>query len=142
MAPPAGQAPLIPAIVTNGDTNKRVRKVVCILQNASYRSEVVPGAYNSLISFPAVKISRFNRERKTHTRVSGSDSTRSSASRNSLQNCKSIAFAGSDRKETIAISGETRDIVTFEDDDDDDDVEAGILLILILLILLLLLLFF
>ena len=69
MAPPAGQAPRIPAIVTNGDTNSRVRKVVCILQNAEYRSAVVSGAYSSLISFPAVKISRFNRERKMHARA-------------------------------------------------------------------------
>ena len=113
MAPPAGHAPRIPAIVTNGDTNNLVRKVVCILQNVSYRSAVVSGAYNSLISFPAVKISRFKRERKMHTRVFGLDSIETNAECNSVQNCKSIAFAGSERRETIAISSLTKETVTF-----------------------------
>ena len=112
MAPPAGQAPRIPAIVTNGDTNSRVRKVVCILQNAEYRSAVVSGAYSSLISFPAVKISRFNRERKMHARAVGFDSTLSNASRNAVQNCTSIAFAGSEWSEIIDIDGDAYETLT------------------------------
>ena len=112
MAPPAGQAPRIPAIVTNGDTNSRVRKVVCILQNAEYRSAVVSGAYSSLISFPAVKISRFNRERKMHARAVGFDSTLSNASRNAVQNCTSIAFAGSEWSEIIDIDGDAYETPT------------------------------
>ena len=115
MAPPAGHAPRIPAIVTNGDTNNLVRKVVCTLQNFSYLFAVVSGAYNSFISFPAVKISRFNLERKIRTRVFGLDSICTNAECNSVQNCKSIAFAGSERRETIAIvsSSFAKETVTF-----------------------------
>lgn len=62
--PPAGQAPLIAATVISGERYSRARNTFWVTQNSLYLSHDVRGAYSSMISLPAVKMSFFRPEQK------------------------------------------------------------------------------
>lgn len=58
--PPAGECPLIAAIVVNLVFNNLIKNLFSKVQNSQTRSFVVFGAYSSEMSFPAEKIFFFS----------------------------------------------------------------------------------
>ena len=67
--PPAGQAPLIAATVISGERYSRARNTFWVTQNSLYLSHDVRGAYSSMISLPAVKMSFSRPEQKMTPRT-------------------------------------------------------------------------